>query len=460
MTENTLEGLRIVQAGIEGVKAQGTLTMDTQPTAGDTVTVGAIVYTWRAIVDTDAAGEISIGADLAAAKLNFVAAINGLDAFNTQPNPYASAAAFIANVCTLTARIPGPAGNSIATTETFTAGTNVFNAATLGTTTSGSMARGTAVPATTRLAVEQLDWGDDDENIYIPQVQNGMLIANSAPGVAVQHGTRFSLPEQAAIWEQLPLWLGMAIEGVPTLTGPAGGPHVHTFTRDPTVNPNPLAVTLQRRYDNGLGDEIDERAPYAMLSELGFAFAVNEHLRISGAGFARKFESSPITGGLTLPDFEVGVSALSAIYVDSSWANVGNTLLAEQVIGWNLRIGTGIFPRHTAEARTALDYTKHQINGREVTLRLEVTCLLDPTTYAAEQTAANGRDLRAVQVRVIGSDSRVLEIDMLMQHEKPGLWAPGVDQGQDTVTYTFVGSTDNTNFLRAILTLPDTFALA
>jgi hypothetical protein len=36
-----------------------------------------------------------------------------------------------------TANVKGTAGNSLATTETYTAGTNVFDAATLGTTTAG-----------------------------------------------------------------------------------------------------------------------------------------------------------------------------------------------------------------------------------------------------------------------------------------------------------------------------------
>src|SRR4051812_36031600 len=117
MADNTLQALRILQLGLEAVKAQGKLTMDTQPTANDTVTVGTITYTWKA--SGAVSGEINRGADLAAAKVNFVAAINGLDSIQAGPNPFASAAAFVSNDCTLTARIPGPFGNSIATTETF-----------------------------------------------------------------------------------------------------------------------------------------------------------------------------------------------------------------------------------------------------------------------------------------------------------------------------------------------------
>ena len=116
--------------------SQGTLTMDTQPTAGDTMTIGTKVYTFTADGTAAADGEIDVGSDLADAKTLVVAAINGTDGINTA-HPLVSAAAFSTNDCVITALVGGTAGDSIATTETFTAVTNVFDAATLGTTTAG-----------------------------------------------------------------------------------------------------------------------------------------------------------------------------------------------------------------------------------------------------------------------------------------------------------------------------------
>lgn len=458
MADNTITALRVLQVGLEAVKATGTLTMDTQPTANDTVTVGTVTYTYVASGAT--AGQINRGAAVGNSQTNFVAAINGTDGINSA-NPYATAAAFVGNVCTLSARIPGPLP-TVATTETFTAGTNIFNAATLGTTTPGSHARGTAVAATSRLAVEQLEWGDDDEQVYNPQVQNGNLTRFQGPGTPVQHGTRFTLPDQAAIWEQLPLFFSMLF-GAPALTGAAGGPFTFVWTNAPTTNPNPFAVTLERRFTNGTNN-IDENAAYCMLSQLGFSFAVNEQLHMTGGtGFARKFSTmgGGITAGLTLPSFETMVSALSTVYFDALWANVGNTLLAEQVIGWNLTFLNGVFPRHTAEARTTLDFTKHQFNGGERGIDLEVTALLDPTTYAAELTRASAAATNqfAVQVKVVGSTTHSLKIDMMMQHDK-SLFSPGIDQGQDIVSFALKDAADSTNFLRVTLVLPSSFVVA
>ena len=104
------------------------LTVDTQPTADDTMTIGSTVYTFKATAA--AAGEISIGSDLAETQTNIKAAVNGTDELNTA-NPVASLGVWASNAATVTAKAPGTAGDSIATTETFTAGTNVFGAATL-----------------------------------------------------------------------------------------------------------------------------------------------------------------------------------------------------------------------------------------------------------------------------------------------------------------------------------------
>jgi hypothetical protein len=117
-------------------KAQGTLTIDTQPTATNTMRIGTTVYTFRAPADTDAAGEISIGTDLATAQANIVSALSGLDGLNVA-NTFVTCSNFAADICTLTARIGGVAANSYVTTETFSALTNIFDAGTLGTLTPG-----------------------------------------------------------------------------------------------------------------------------------------------------------------------------------------------------------------------------------------------------------------------------------------------------------------------------------
>lgn len=125
------------------VKAQGTLTIDTQPTDGDTFTLGTKTYTLQTTL-TNADGNIKIGATLAETQANIVAGVNLTGSPSTQ---YASAMRinsdviigdFSSNDAIITAITAGTAGNTIPTTETFTAGSNVFDAGTLGTTRAGA----------------------------------------------------------------------------------------------------------------------------------------------------------------------------------------------------------------------------------------------------------------------------------------------------------------------------------
>lgn len=122
--QNTTVSLTVPSGG---ASATGTLTDDgTVPTAGDTITVGTITYTYRASVSTTA-NEIKIGtggAAVADTMTNTYNAINGGPGAGTTygsatvANPDVAATAHGATTVTLAALVQGTAGNSLATTET------------------------------------------------------------------------------------------------------------------------------------------------------------------------------------------------------------------------------------------------------------------------------------------------------------------------------------------------------
>ena len=122
---------KAVDINASTVKASGALTMTDQPDSGETVTIGTKVYTFVPVGTATADGEVSVGADVAGARLALVAAINGTDNVN-DPHPLVTAAAFVGDACVITALVGGTDGNAIATTETFGAVTNIFAAVTLG----------------------------------------------------------------------------------------------------------------------------------------------------------------------------------------------------------------------------------------------------------------------------------------------------------------------------------------
>lgn len=127
-----------VDISANGTKAQGTMTIAEPVTVGDTFAVGSRTYVFVTAGTENIEGEISVGADEAATKVNIVAAINGTDGINSA-NPEVTAAAFAGDDCVMTARHPGIWANSIPFTEiVLTHASNVLDGSgTFGGTTTG-----------------------------------------------------------------------------------------------------------------------------------------------------------------------------------------------------------------------------------------------------------------------------------------------------------------------------------
>lgn len=125
------------------VPAQGTLSLPTQPSNGETFTIDTKLYTFQTVL-TNVDGNIKIGASVAVTQQNVFDAINLTGTPGTQyatamiEHPTVTIAAFSANNAVISAKTGGTAGNSIVTTETMVGAGNQFDAATLGTTRAGA----------------------------------------------------------------------------------------------------------------------------------------------------------------------------------------------------------------------------------------------------------------------------------------------------------------------------------
>lgn len=98
----------LIGAGTAAVKASGTLTYSTNPSAADTITVGTTTLTYVASEPTSS--QILIGSDLAATLVNTVAKL-----------PASVVGSVSSSVLTITAATGGTAGNSIALSESSSA---------------------------------------------------------------------------------------------------------------------------------------------------------------------------------------------------------------------------------------------------------------------------------------------------------------------------------------------------
>lgn len=116
--------------GNQQVAARGTLSMATNPSNNETITIDGVVYTFVTTDNGSVTNAIQIGANAAATQALVTPKIN--------VHPTVKVATdWAGNNLVVEARQAGTAGNSIATTETLAAGGNQWDAATLGTTQAG-----------------------------------------------------------------------------------------------------------------------------------------------------------------------------------------------------------------------------------------------------------------------------------------------------------------------------------
>lgn len=440
---NYVRAYELYQSGAEAIKPTGVLTLDTQPTANDTITIGGVVYTFK--VSATVAGDIARGADLAAAKVNLVAAING-DSLNAA-NPYVVAAAFISNNMTITARVAGTAGNSVATTETFTAGTNVFANTTL---TGGAQARGTAVAATSKLPYP-IEF-EDDGAVERSEFALGIGWENVGQEKVVAAGTKFKIAERPLYFEFLPILETWGVLGAPAITGTAV-PLTYTATPGIAADPAYQSRTLERRLSDGTNNLDDEWA-YAMLEKWGIKWGQRGLVMLTGTeGFARVRKNSTLTAAMSVPTLTQIPTALVQVYVNDSWATLGNTAITGQVIGGEFEYRTGEQHEETADGRTDLDFAIAEFNpmARGFSLKLRVKVKDSGFAYT-ERAKAAAQSVRAVRVRLVDATTgQSLNLDGLYTHETTdGLVKVGEQDGQDIVEMSLVQSTDATNVFRMV----------
>jgi hypothetical protein len=444
------QALRLFGWGVESIAERGTLTVAIQITANDTITVGGVLYTFIAGA-TAAANQIGLGANVAAVRAAIIAAINGTDTFNT-PNPLVYAPfAWGATTLVLQARAPGISSPAIGTVSSFTSGTNLFDAVTLGTTRAGAN-RGTLAAATSKPIVENIDFEEKDI-VTRPALAKGLLLANRGNEHVSMRGTKWSVPDCPLSFEQFQNWLSMITGNYSYV---AGSPNTWVFTWDPTADPAPYSWTLERRLSDGANYE-QQQFGYSMMESLTIKTAQDKDAMFSAAGFARRIQTHTLTAGQTMPTPEFASSAELTVAIDALWANFGVTPILGQIYGSEITIMPGNMPLVTSPGRSDLDFGTHVINGRNVKVTAKMLMLLAPGAsgqYDTEKAAAEAQTLRAVRLKLDGTSSKLIQIDALMKHGKGSMFKVSEFEGQDVVTVELEGSTDDTNFM--VITVKNT----
>jgi len=178
---------------LAGTQATGTLTSNnTAPTDGDTVTIDGKVYTAKTTL-TPLEGEVLINNTADGFLLNLSRAINHLGTPNTDykcalPHPTVTAATSLTgHTFAITARVPGTAGNAIATTEE--AATLSWGATTLtsGTDATDTIASDVPVYITRTLTAGDVTRGFVEVDTGLTNLTTKFAVRITRSGTAVIH---------------------------------------------------------------------------------------------------------------------------------------------------------------------------------------------------------------------------------------------------------------------------------
>jgi len=308
---------------------------------------------------------------------------------------------------------------------------------------------GTAVAATSKIAVADVVWTPIDE-MYRPNLARGLILPHSGQETPVRRGSTFKVTDQPVVFDQLQHWCAMAIAGNVSGVLTGGDHYLYTFTRNPAADPDPDSFTFERRLSDGT-NFVDLEWRYCMLSMLGFSFEQGQALKFSAEGFARRVQSSTLTASLPFPSTNIAniqAAPGGTLSIDSTWATIGTTLISGQVRSAKFNFKTGLKPVILIDGRTDLDFSQHVVDGNEVGMTLDIEVLLTKAQFDAQKTAAEAGTLRAVRLELAQESTRNIQIDGLFKFEAASFFEVGDADGQVAGTFKLVESTDGTNLLR------------
>lgn len=307
--------------------------------------------------------------------------------------------------------------------------------------------KGTSAAATNKIGFDKFTVDPIDE-IHRPQLAKALFLGNRGNELAIRRGVNWAL-EGPLLFDQLQYWMDMAIKGGPTPVG-ATDPYTWTATRNATADPALKSRTFEVRLTDGTTPS-DWKFPYAMAQKLAISAAENAPLRYAINGFARRLATTTLTAGQALPSVSIPPMALSSLWIDALYANLGTTQILAQLLSWDWSIETGLFPVMTGDIRTDLDFTLDETNIDNIKIAANILLLATASgQWATEKTAAEAGTLRAVQLQADVGANRQLKIKSLMRYTAGSLFPDGEKEGLQTVLLKLEGSTDDTNFIELV----------
>lgn len=234
--------------------------------------------------------------------------------------------------------------------------------------------RGTAVAATKILAGTQVSaLSADRKPRAVPE--NIGVRAEAMRSVVDQYLVQESLAIQNGYFQILPMLFGCGLKGGVTAAEVTSGQHDYLWTFTPSlafgVANSPDAITLEK------GDDTQAfEAEYCQFERIKISGQVAQGaegapVSIEAEMFGRQWTATTFTGSLSIPTVTGMNAKLARFYLDTSWAGLGGTEIANALRAFEIDILTGMHPSFSGSGSKTFNKSEEGLIAVMMTLTLE-----------------------------------------------------------------------------------------
>lgn len=259
---------------------------------------------------------------------------------------------------------------------------------------------GTNVAATHQLLGEW-SWREMDDRYRAPYPR-GINANVGGLGITTRKGVEIDIDGDLSA-EEFVWTMNGGVKGGVSGTGPTDGTYTWTWTPELTTFPTESYYTFEQVEGDGTTNHVARECGDAHLDSFEITFGGTDKVGFRRRWVGRASQSSTPTGSLAAQSAqEPLVSALGAVYIDTSWAGLGGTQITGVIRSGRFAYTSPFVPKYTTDARSDKDLTGYHYD-RGFNATLDLTAEIDATLATALITAWRSNSGRWVRLKFLGS---------------------------------------------------------
>ena len=236
-------------------------------------------------------------------------------------------------------------------------------------------------------------------------------------------------------------------------------PNTHLWEVDVPVStrPSPTAFTFEVT-ETDFSNEYETEFSYGLTSAITLEATDDDVPTLSFTIFGRKGIVSAKTAALTSLDLHHTGSLKWSVFVDNAWANLGNTQIAGEILGFTWTLEGFLFPRFLKDGRDDLDFSQFGFRKRTGDLSMTVLSGTEAADFIPVQRA-NKTDHTRQAIRLDFGDGvpidsgtsaaradRYILVDGFYEHDEDSMVERGAadNEGEMVSTAHFVSNFEAT----------------